>query len=98
MKLREIAHARAGDKGRTNQICVIAYDEKHYGLLRDRLTAERVRNFLQGDAGQVERYEMAGIGALNFVLTHAPGREVTRSLALDAHGKCRSSILLELEL
>lgn len=97
MKLRDIAHARAGDKGRTNQICVIAYDQKDYGLLCGQLTAARVGEFLLGDASQVERYEMAGIGALNFVLTHAPGREVTRSLAIDAHGKCQSSVLLDLE-
>lgn len=98
MKLRDIAHARAGDKGTTNQISVIAYDEKFYGLLLDRLTTERVRDFLRSDASQVDRYEIAAICALNFVFTHVAGREVTRSLSLDAHGKCQSSILLDLDL
>ena len=48
--------------------------------------------------GEVRRYELPGIGALNFVMEGALGGGVTRSLALDAHGKCLASAMLELEI
>ena len=99
MKLREIAHSRTGDKGDTSNISVIAFDEKHYEFLREHVTAERVaRNFTGIVHGEVTRYELPAIGALNFVLTRALGGGVTRSLALDAHGKSLSSALLDLDL
>ena len=99
MLLRELAHARAGDKGDTSQISVIAYDEGDYAYLAEHVTAERVRaHFAAIVRGDVVRYELPGLGALNFVMDRALAGGVTRSLALDAHGKCLSSLLLELEI
>lgn len=99
MQLRELAHARTGDKGDTSQISVIAYDPGDYAFLVEHVTAERVRaHFAAIVQGAVTRYELPGLGALNFVLERALSGGVTRSLSLDAHGKCLSSVLLELEL
>jgi hypothetical protein len=99
VKLREIAHSRTGDKGNTSNISVIAYDEKHYPLLKTKVTSERVKaHFADVVKGDVVRYELPNIAALNFVMTQTLGGGVTRSLALDAHGKSLSSALLELEI
>ena len=97
--LREVAHARSGDKGDTSNVGVIAYDETDYPLLRDQVTGERVKA-LYGDLvrGEVVRYELPNIGALNFVLRQALQGGVTTSLALDPHGKTRSSLVLELSI
>ena len=99
MRLRELAHARTGDKGDTAQISVIAYDPGDYAFLAAHVTASRVAaHFAAILRGAVTRYELPGLGALNFVLEGALGGGVTRSLALDAHGKCLGATLLELEL
>ena len=99
MKLREIAHSRTGDKGNTSNISVIAYNAEDYPLLLAQVTAERVRAHFAGVVeGSVVRYELPRIGALNFVMTETLGGGVTRSLALDAHGKSLSSALLDLEI
>ena len=99
MKLREIAHARAGDKGDISSVSVIAYDPGDFAWLCEQVTVERVKQHFGGLVrGAVERYELPGLGALNFVLHRALGGGVTRSLALDAHGKSLSSCLLELEV
>lgn len=99
MKLRDIAHCRTGDKGDTANVSVIAYDPTDYPLLERHVTAERVRAHYAGIVtGTVDRYALPGLGALNFVLHGALSGGVTRSLALDAHGKCLSSALLDLEL
>jgi hypothetical protein len=97
--LREIAHARSGDKGDTSNVGVIAYDEADYPILRDQVTAARVAA-LYGDLvrGEVQRYELPNIGALNFVLKQALAGGVTTSLALDPHGKTRSSLVLDLPI
>jgi hypothetical protein len=99
MKLRDIAHSRTGDKGNISNISVIAYDPKHYVLLCGQVTAGRVKAHFAGIvAGDVVRYELPNIAALNFVMQQALGGGVTRSLALDAHGKSLSSALLDLEI
>jgi len=99
MKLREIAHSRTGDKGNTSNISVIAYDPKHYPLLLAQVTAARVKAHFTGVVqGDVVRYELPRIAALNFVMSQTLGGGVTRSLALDAHGKSLSSALLDLEI
>src|ERR1700694_3695282 len=99
MKLREIAHSRTGDKGTTSNISVIAYDEKHFPLLLKEVTSERVKAYFAGVVeGEVVRYELPNIAALNFVMTLTLGGGVTRALALDAHGKSLSSALLDLEI
>jgi hypothetical protein len=99
MLLREIAHARAGDKGNIVTISLIAYHREDFARLEERVTAERVSaHFPEFIDRPVIRYTAANISALNFVL-HRPGTQsVTRSLALDAHGKCLASALLGLEI
>ena len=99
MKLRELAHSRAGDKGDTSNLSLIAYDERDYEHLRRHVTAEAVRAHFAGlIGGQVVRHELPNLAAFNFVLSRALGGGVTRSLAIDAHGKSLSSALLELEI
>jgi hypothetical protein len=99
MKLREIAHSRTGDKGNISNISVIAYDARHYPLLLRQVTAARVKaHFIGVVEGEVVRYELPNIAALNFVMDNALGGGVTRSLALDAHGKSLSSALLDLDI
>ncbi|AJF00521.1 hypothetical protein [Pandoraea apista] len=99
MKLRELAHSRTGDKGNTLNVSLICHDAQHYEHLRAEVTPERVKAFL-GDVvlGDVVRYELPHLAAFNFVLGKALGGGVTRSLALDAHGKSLSSALLALEV
>ena len=97
MLLRDIAHTRTGDKGNRSTLSVIAYDKKDFALLEQHLTPERVRQHYAGVVhGPVERYSLPQLGALNFVMHNALGGGVTRSLALDAHGKCLSAQLLSL--
>jgi hypothetical protein len=99
MKLREIAHSRAGDKGDISNLSLIAYRQEDFPLLREVVTAARVKEWLKGIVlGEVTRYEMPNLGALNFVLEKSLGGGVTRSLALDTHGKSLSSALLEMEI
>ena len=97
--LRDIAHARAGDKGDTCNISLIAFDPRDYPRLLAHATPERVKALFAGIAnGDVKRYELPQIGALNFVITGALAGGVTRSLSLDAHGKSLSALLLTMEI
>lgn len=97
--LREIAHSRTGDKGDTSNISLIAFEAADYPLLVRYVTAERVREHFDGIVhGGVTRYELPKLGALNFVMEGALGGGVTRSLALDAHGKSLSSALLSMAI
>jgi hypothetical protein len=97
--LREIAHSRTGDKGDTSNISLIAYDAADYPLLLRWVTTERVKAHFAGIVqGDVARYELPRIAALNFVLERALSGGVTRSLALDAHGKSLSSALLSMAI
>jgi len=99
MRLREIAHTRTGDKGNTANVSVVAYDRADYPRLARHLTAARVRAHLAPHVkGEVERHELPGLGALNFVLHDTLDGGVTRSLALDPHGKSLSSALLTMEI
>jgi hypothetical protein len=99
MLLRDIAHTRTGDKGDLSTISVIAYDRQNFELLERWLTPERLLAHFEGIAkGPVLRYSLPQLGALNFVMHNALGGGVTRSLALDAHGKCLSAKLLSLEI
>lgn len=99
MKLREIAHSRTGDKGNISVISVIAYDEKNYKKLKEEVTVEKVKKqFEHIVKGKINRYEIESLGALNFVMENALGGGVTRSLAIDPHGKSLSSLLLEIEI
>ena len=80
-------------------ISVIAYDESDYPILKEHVTAERVTElFKEVGVTTVQRYELPTLGALNFVLHDTLGGGVTRSLALDMHGKSLSGLMLEMEL
>lgn len=99
MKLWEIAHSRTGDKGNISNVSLIAYDEKDYELLKEQITAQRVKEHFKGMVqGEVVRYELPNIHALNFVMYAALGGGVTRSLSIDMHGKGLSSYLLDMEI
>ncbi|HBF49801.1 MAG TPA: hypothetical protein DDX04_04830 [Massilia sp.] len=99
MKLRDIAHSRAGDKGDISNLSLIAYRLEDYPLLEKQVTAERVKAHFAGVVhGEVQRYLLPQLGAMNFVMQNALGGGVTRSLALDAHGKSLSSALLDIEI
>lgn len=99
MKLWEIAHTRTGDKGNTANISLIAYDRSDYGLIREKVTARAVKDWLSDRVrGEVRRYELPHLGALNFVLHDALEGGVTRSTALDKHGKTLGSFLLEMDI
>lgn len=99
MTLRAIAHGRAGDKGDIVNVSVIAFDRRDFALIERQVTAERVREHLGGLIdGPVARYALPQLGALNFVMRRPRGDNVTRSLALDAHGKSLSSAVLSLEI
>jgi len=99
VRLRRIAYARSGDKGDHANIGVAARSPHAFAFLRGALDAERVRRYF-GDlcGGPVERYELPGLRALNFVLRHALGGGGTLSLRPDHQGKTLAQALLSLEL
>jgi len=99
MKLRAIAHGRSGDKGSIVNISLIAYQQRDFPRLVRHATTERVRQHFAGlVTGDVVRYELPELSALNFVLHGVVGGGVTQTLALDAHGKALSAALLEMEI
>ncbi len=99
IRLGEIAHTRSGDKGDTCNIGVIAYDERHYPVLVREVTAARVKGHFAGLVnGEVERFELPNLGALNFLLHQALGGGGTVSLRTDAQGKTFGAGLLSLEI
>ena len=99
MKVHDIALARSGDKGNRATLSVIARDPAHYPLLERTLTVARVQEHYHGVVhGGIQRYLLPHLGAVHFVMNDALGGGVTRSLALDAHGKTLSSAVLDIEL
>lgn len=99
MKLREIAHSRTGDKGNISVISLIAYRPEDFERLKAGATEEKVAAYFQEIVhGKITRYELPNLYALNFVLENALGGGVTRSLALDMHGKTLGYALLEMEI
>lgn len=99
MLLREIAHSRTGDKGNVVTISLIAYRQDDFEILARQITAEKVTALFTGHIDRpVQRYALPHLGALNFVLHRPDTQRVTRTLALDAHGKCLGSALLGMEI
>ncbi len=97
--LRDIAHARSGDKGDTANVGVIARRKEYYPILAKYLTVERVkRHFGEIVLGPVERFEIPNLMAINFLLHEALGGGGTKSLKNDAQGKTLSSAMLRMEL
>jgi hypothetical protein len=99
VRVYDLAHTRAGDKGNTSNISVTAYTEEGWQVLRRELTADRVlAHFAHLTPGPVRRYELPQLRALNFVIENALGGGVTRSLAIDPHGKSLSALMLTITL
>ncbi len=99
MILRDIAHVRTGDKGDISQIAVFAYRPLDYELLLESVTVDRVVAHLgRLPRCRITRYELPGLHAINFVLEGALQGGVTRSLALDPHGKALGAQLLDLPI
>jgi hypothetical protein len=99
IRVYDLGHARAGDKGNTSNISITAYNADAWRILRRELTQERVLGaFSHLTHGPVTRYDLPKLRALNFVIENVLGGGVTRSLAQDAHGKSLSYLLLNIEL
>ena len=99
IQLLELAHARSGDKGDTANVGLIALRPEFYPLLVREVTAARVKGHFQGICkGDVERFELPNLGALNFLLHHSLGGGGTLSLMTDAQGKTFSTALLRMTI
>jgi hypothetical protein len=99
VQLREIAHARSGDKGDTANVGLVALKPEYYPVLVEQVTADRVKRHFDGIVlGDVERFEIPNLHALNFLLHHALDGGGTISLKTDAQGKTYSSALLRMEI
>jgi hypothetical protein len=99
VQLVKLAHARSGDKGDTANVGVIALREAIYPILVREVTSERVKNHFKGICkGEVERFELPNLGALNFLLHESLGGGGTLSLMTDAQGKTFSTALLRMEV
>ena len=95
----DICHGRSGDKGDAANIGLIAFKQKDYQLIKEKVTAEVVKNYFEGICfGPVERFDMPNINALNFVLHNTLGGGGTVSLKNDAQGKTLASALLMMEI
>jgi hypothetical protein len=99
VQLTKLAHARSGDKGDTANVGLIALREEIYPILVREVTAERVKQHFTGICkGEVERFELPNLGALNFLLHHSLGGGGTLSLMTDAQGKTFSTALLRMKV
>ena len=99
MKLYDIAHSRAGDKGNISTLSLIPYKEADFAMLCEKITVEAVKNHLKNIVlGDIVRYELPNIKSLLFVCNDALASGVTTSLAMDTHGKALSYALLEMEI
>jgi len=97
--VRDIAHARAGDKGNTSNVNIWVYDPEDFELLKRSVTAERIkREFPKLVRGNVTRYVIEHLHGLNLVMTEALEGGVNASLNLDSHGKSWSYLILGLTL
>jgi hypothetical protein len=99
VKLIEIAHGRSGDKGDTSNVGIIAYKPEYYPIMVEQVTAARVKKHFQGICfGEVERFEIPNLHALNFLLHKSLDGGGTISLRTDAQGKTYSTALLRMEI
>ena len=99
IQLTKLAHARSGDKGDTANVGLIALRQELYHLLAREVTGARVKEHFKGVCqGEVERFELPNLGALNFLLHESLGGGGTLSLMTDAQGKTFSTALLRMEI
>jgi hypothetical protein len=97
--LGSIAHTRSGDKGDTCNIGVIAFRPEHYPVILREVTAARVKEYFQDLVkGEVERFELPNLGAINLLLHESLGGGGTVSLRVDAQGKTFGAALLGMEI
>jgi hypothetical protein len=97
VQLRKLAHARSGDKGDTANVGLIALRDEFYPILVREVSAERVKDHFKGICnGEVERFELPNLQALNFLLHESLGGGGTLSLMTDAQGKTFSTALLRM--
>jgi hypothetical protein len=97
--LGAIAHTRSGDKGDTSNIGVIAFKPEHYPVILREVTPGRVKEFFGALVkGEVERFELPNLGAINLLLHEALGGGGTVSLRIDAQGKTFGAALLRMEI
>jgi hypothetical protein len=99
VQLLKICHGRSGDKGDTANIGLIARKKEYYSLIEQEVTAEKVKQHFQGMVeGDVQRFELPNLWALNFLLHNALGGGGTKSLKNDAQGKTLAAALLRMEI
>ena len=99
IELTKLAHARSGDKGDTANVGVIALKDEIYPILVREVTRERVKeHFGPMVKGEVERFELPNLKALNFLLHESLGGGGTLSLMTDAQGKTFSTALLRMKI
>jgi hypothetical protein len=99
IQLVKLAHARSGDKGDTANVGLIALRDEIYPVLVREVTKQRVKDHFKGICkGDVERFELPNLGALNFLLHESLGGGGTLSLMTDAQGKTFSTALLRMEI
>ncbi|MBX7153282.1 hypothetical protein K1X84_16765 [bacterium] len=99
IQLKHIAHARSGDKGDSSNVGLIAYKKEHYDLLREKVTPNAVKQHFKNICfGNVDRFEVPNLLALNFILHDSLGGGGTESLKNDAQGKTHGMGLLEMEI
>ncbi len=99
IRLLDIAHGRSGDKGDAANVGIIANDDKGFEIIKKHLTKEKVKEHFKGICfGEVERYELPNIRALNFLLNKTLGGGGTVSLKHDAQGKTLAAALLRMEI
>lgn len=99
IRLVEIAHARSGDKGDICNVGLMARDDKGYAIIKEKVTAERVKqHFGEMVKGEVRRYELPNVRALNFVMRGALGGGGAHSLRVDSLGKTMAGALLRMEI
>ena len=99
IRLEEIAHARSGDKGDGSNVGLIAYTDRGYAFIKGAVTAERVKAHFHAIChGEVERFEVPNLKALNFLLHDSLGGGGSESVKTDAQGKTHGQALLRMEL
>jgi hypothetical protein len=97
--LKDICHVRSGDKGDTANVGLIALNPNHFGVIKKHVTAEAVKKHFAGIClGEVERFELPNLGALNFLLHKSLGGGGTLSLKTDAQGKTYGAALLRMKI
>ena len=99
LRLYAMAHARSGDKGDGSNVGVLAYDRRGFEILREFLTPERVKtHFGEIVLGDVERFELPNLLALNFLLHDSLGGGGSGSIKNDAQGKTHGMALLRMQI